>query len=97
MKTNKVRIFSANRSLDVLKLIRKNICRPFPTTSWKGQQYFITFIDDFSRYGYIYLIHEKSQSLDVFKNYKAEVENQLSKRIKSAMYDSGGEYYGKYD
>ena len=65
--------------------------------SWNGQQYFITFIDDFSRYGYLYLIHEKSQSLEVFKSFKVEVENQLNKRIKNVISDRGGEYYGKYD
>ena len=62
-----------------------------------GQQYFITFVDDFSRYGYLYLIHEKSQSLDVFKSFKVEVENQLNKMIKNIRSDRGGEYYGKYD
>ena len=62
-----------------------------------GQQYFITFIDDYSRYDYLYLIHEKSQSLDVFKNFKAEVENQLSKKIKVVKSNRGSEYYGRYD
>ena len=95
-QTNKRR-FEANRSLDVLELIYTDICGPFPSPSWNGQHYFITFIDDFSRYGYLYLIHDKSQSLDVFKNYKAEVENQLGKRIKSIRSDRGGEYYGRYD
>ena len=74
-----------------------DICCPFPTTSWNGQQYFITFIDDYSRYGYLYLIHEKSQSLDVFKTFKAEVELQLGKKIKAVKSDRGGEYYGRYD
>ena len=41
--------------------------------------------------------YEKSQSLDVFKNYKVEVENQLSKRIKCVRFYRGGEYYGWYD
>ncbi|KAL4361393.1 hypothetical protein GQ457_04G013430 [Hibiscus cannabinus] len=84
-------------SNDVLELIHTDICGPFPTASWNGQQYFITFIDDYSRYGYLYLIHEKSQSLDVFKSYKAEVENQHNKRIKKVRSDRGGEYYGRYD
>ncbi|RVW22351.1 Retrovirus-related Pol polyprotein from transposon TNT 1-94 [Vitis vinifera] len=53
--------------------------------------------DDYSRYGYLFLIHEKSQSLDVFKTFKAEVELQLNKRIKSVRSDRGGEYYGRYD
>ena len=65
--------------------------------SWNGQQYFITFINDYSCYGYLYLIHEKSQSLDVFKSYKAEVENQLGRKIKAIKFDHGGEYYGIYD
>ena len=38
-----------------------------------------------------------SQSLDVFKKFKVEVENQLNKRIKSVKSDRGGEYYGRYD
>ena len=95
-KTN-VRKIGANRSSGVLELVHTDICGPFPTTSWNGQQYFITFIDDYSHYGYLYLIHEKSQSLDVFKFYKVEVENQLGKKIKAIKYDCGGEYYGRYD
>ena len=39
----------------------------------------------------------KSQSLDVFKNFKAEVENQLSKKIKVVRSDRGDEYYDRYD
>ncbi|RVW24315.1 Retrovirus-related Pol polyprotein from transposon TNT 1-94 [Vitis vinifera] len=53
-----------------------------------------TTIQDMATY---FLIHEKSQSLDVFKTFKAEVELQLNKRIKSVRYDRGGEYYGRYD
>ena len=55
------------------------------------------FIDEYSRYGYLYLIHEKSKALDVFKSFKAEVELQLGKKIKVFKSDRGGEYYGKYD
>jgi len=78
-------------------LIHTDICGLFATPSWNGQQYFISFIDDCSRYAYLFLIHEKSQSLDVFKSFKVEVENQLNKRIKSVRFDCGGEYYGKCD
>ena len=95
-KQTNMRKKDANRCSDVLELIHTDLCGPFPTP-WNGQQYFITFIDDYSRYDYLYLIHEKSQSLDVFKNFKAEVENQLSKKIKVVGSDRGGEYYGRYD
>ncbi|RVW65936.1 Retrovirus-related Pol polyprotein from transposon TNT 1-94 [Vitis vinifera] len=96
-KQTKTKKLGANRATDVLELIHTDICGPYPTASWNGQQYFITFIDDYSRYGYLFLIHEKSQSLDVFKTFKAEVELQLNKRIKSVRSDRGGEYYGRYD
>ena len=55
------------------------------------------FIDDFSRYGYIYLLYKKSQSLNVLKKFKTEVKNQLNKRNKSIRSDCSVEYYGKYD
>ena len=59
-KQTNVRKKDANRCGDVLELIHMDICGPFPTPSWNGQQYFITFIDDYSCYGYLYLIHDKS-------------------------------------
>jgi len=96
-KQTKAKRLGAYRASDVLELIHTDICGPFPTPSWNGQQYFISFIDDYSRYAYLFLIHEKSQSLDVFKSFKVEVENQLNKRIKSVRSDCGGEYYDRYD
>ena len=59
-------------------------------------KYFITFIDDYSRYMYLYLLHSKDEALDAFKVFKAEVENQCGKHIKIVRSDRGGEYYGKY-
>ena len=96
-KRTNIKKLGANRAQDVLELIHTDICGPFPTASWNGHKYFITFIDDYSRYGYLFLIHEKSQSLDVFKSFKAEVELQLGKKIKAVRSDRGGEYYGRYD
>ncbi|CAJ2666407.1 unnamed protein product [Trifolium pratense] len=61
-----------------------------------GQKYFITFIDDYSRYMNIYLLHNKNEALDAFKAFKAEVENQCGKQIKVVRSDRGGEYYGRY-
>jgi len=81
-KQTKSRKLSVYRATNILELIHTNICGPFHTHSWNGQQYFISFIDDYSRYAYFFLIHEKSQSLDVFKTFKVKVENQLNKRIK---------------
>jgi hypothetical protein len=48
-----------------------------------GFQYFITFTDDFSRYGYVYLMKHKSESLEKFKEFQNEVEYQHGKKIKA--------------
>ena len=61
-----------------------------------GQKYFISFIDDFSQYMYLYILHNKNEALDAFKVFKAEVEKQCGKQIKIVRSDRGGEYYGRY-
>ena len=57
-----------------------------------GNKYFITFIDDCSRYCYVYLLSRKDEAVNAFKSYKAEVETQLNKKIKIIRSDRGGEY-----
>ncbi|KAD6454719.1 hypothetical protein E3N88_09425 [Mikania micrantha] len=91
-KTNKK---GSTRSMGLLELIHTDICGPFPA-GIGGQKSFITFIDDYSRYMYLYLIHEKFEYLEMFKNFKAEVENQLDRKIKVVRSDRGGEYYGRH-
>jgi transposase InsO family protein len=58
-----------------------------------GQRYFMTITDDASRYCYVYLLKTKDEALNCFKTYKAEVENQLEKKIKRFRSDRGGEYF----
>ena len=62
-----------------------------------GYKYFITFIDDYSRYGFFELIREKYDSLEAFKAFKAKVELQQGKKIKLVYYERSGEYYDRYD
>ena len=62
------------------------------TSARGGYEYFITFIDDYSRYGYIYLMRHKSEAFKKFKEFKAEVENHRGGSIKSLRSDRGGEY-----
>jgi hypothetical protein len=58
-----------------------------------GQKYFMTMIDDASRYCYIYLLKTKDEALNYFKTYKAEDENQQEKKITHFRSDCGGEYF----
>src|SRR6266498_3398696 len=72
----------ATRSAGILELIHTDICGPIPVKSIDGFDSFITFTDDYSRYGYIYPIKDRSESLDKFKIFKAEIENQHNLKIK---------------
>ncbi|GKA49884.1 retrotransposon protein, putative, ty1-copia subclass, partial [Tanacetum coccineum] len=60
--------------------------------SRQGASYFITFKDDYSRYGYVYLLKHKHEVFETFKVFKNEVKNQLGKTIKAIRSDRGGEY-----
>ena len=57
-----------------------------------GYHYFLTFTDDLSRYGYIYLMKHKSETFEKFKEFQSEVENHRNKKIKFLRSDRGGEY-----
>ena len=57
----------------------------------------MTFIDDCSRYCYVYLLRSKDEALEKFMHYKNEVENQLGRRIKVIRSDRGGEYDAPFD
>jgi hypothetical protein len=80
------------RATSLLELIHTDVCGPFNHIARGGFSYFITFIDDYSRYGYIYLMKYKSESFEKFKEYQIEVENQLERSIKILRSDRGGEY-----
>ena len=94
-KMTKIRKKTAVRSSDLLEVIRTDISGPYTETLCRNF-YFITFIDDYSRYGYLYLINKKAEYLDKFKIFRTEVEKQLGKVIKVVRSDRGGEYYGKH-
>ena len=83
----------SERASDLLGLVHTDVCGPMSSIARGGFQYFITFTDDFSRYGYIYLMRHKSESFEKFKEFQNEVENQHGKKIKALRSDRGGEYF----
>ena len=87
----------ATRSNQLLEIIHTDICGPFDFPSFNGEKYFIAFVDDFSCYGYVYLLKENSQVINALEVFVNEVERQLDRKVKIVRSDRGGEYYGKYD
>nr|GEV19963.1 hypothetical protein [Tanacetum cinerariifolium] len=80
------------RATDLLGIIHTDVCGLLRHVSRQGTSNFITFMDDYSRYGYVYLLKHKHEVFETFKVFKNEVDNQLEKTIKDLRSDRGGEY-----
>jgi transposase InsO family protein len=76
-----------------LELVHSDLCEMNGVLTKGEKRYFITFIDDCSRFCYVYLLKTKDEALNYIKAYKAEAENQLERKIKRLRSDRGGEYF----
>ncbi|GJX18686.1 zinc finger, CCHC-type containing protein [Tanacetum coccineum] len=83
---------NVKRKTEVLEMIHSDLCDLHATPSLGNKKYFVTFIDDASRFCYVYLLQSKDKALDKFKVYKTEVELQQGSQIKRFRTDRGGEY-----
>jgi hypothetical protein len=83
---------TVERASDLLGTIHTDVCGPMSVATCNGYRYFVTFTDDLSRYGYIYLINHKSETFEKFKEFQKEFENQLDIKIKHICSDQGAEY-----
>ncbi|RVW97157.1 Retrovirus-related Pol polyprotein from transposon TNT 1-94 [Vitis vinifera] len=75
-----------------LELIHTDLWGPASTPSSHGHQYYIHFIDAYSRFTWIYMLKHKSEAFQVFLHFKSQVELQLGHKIKAVQSDWGGEY-----
>ena len=67
------------RASDLLEIIHTDVCDPMSVDARGGYRYFLTFTNDLSRYGYIYLMKHKSETFEKFKQFQSEVENHCNK------------------
>ena len=70
------------RATDLLEIIHTDVCGPMSVDARGGYRCFHALTDDFSRYGYIYLMKHKSETFEKFKEFQSEVENHPNKKIK---------------
>ena len=82
----------ATRAEAPLQRVYTDVHGPVPTRSRRGHIYWVSFVDDYSRFPAVYFITEKSDVYDAFKRYKAWAENITGRRIGILRDDKGGEY-----
>ena len=75
------------KAKECLKLVKINAFRLFNAYACGGYEYFITFINYYSRYVYVNFMHRKSNALDKFKEFKAKFEKKLGKNLKAPLFD----------
>eukprot|EP00253_Pinus_taeda_P033003 PITA_33003 len=82
-------------SKGILDYIHSDVWGPAPTTSSSGSSYFVSFIVDFSRKVWVYMLKRKSDVFSVFKQFKAFVEKNTGRTIKCLRTDNGGGFTSK--
>ena len=80
------------KASDILDHVHTDVCGSMSTQARGGYSYFITFTDDRSKFGYVFLIKYKFKIFNKFKEYQRMVEKQTDKSIKALRSDRGREY-----
>jgi len=83
---------SFSRCKSPLELIHGDLMGPCTTPSYSGSLYMLVFVDDYTRFTWVYFMKEKSKVFSRFKEFKATVESVLDKKIKRFRIDNGGEF-----
>lgn len=83
---------SNTKSTEVLELVHTDVCGPMRVNSIGGSRYFLTFIDDKSRWCEIYFLKKKNEVFEKFKEFKSMVEKSTGHKIKALRSDNGTEY-----
>ncbi|KAL2623061.1 hypothetical protein R1flu_003266 [Riccia fluitans] len=81
-----------HRSTEVLEYAHSDMWVKSPVPSHFGKEYYVFFIDDYSRYVWIYFLQQKFEVFATFVKWKAQVETQTGKKVKYLRSDNGKEY-----
>ena len=88
---------SNERSKIPFDVVHSDVWRPSVVTTLTGDRYYVTFIDGFSRFTWLYLLKHKSEVLSAFKDFFNMVHNQFGMNVKILCSDNGTEYInGKF-
>ena len=76
--------FNTSESIftDIFDLIHSDVWRSSSVSSIGGSRYFVVFVNDYSRYNWIFHMKHRFELLQVYSNFAKMVETQFSKRIK---------------
>lgn len=94
-KMSKLNFGTRTKAKRILGIVHTDIAGPISPTSHSDERYFITFIDDFSSFVYVFIIKNKSDAFDCFKEYVNIVQTKFNSKIEILRCDNGREYISK--
>lgn len=83
---------STKHSYKYFDLIHSDVWEPSPVLSIEGYKYYISFIDDSSRFIWVFPLHCKYETTTKFIEFTLMVQTQYNTNIKILRSDGGGEY-----
>ena len=83
---------SVSHALSSFYLIHYDVWGPSPISTLGGSRYFVIFMDDFSRYTWIYLFKNRSEFYQIYRDFTKMIETQFSKPFKVFISDNAQEY-----
>ena len=66
------------RASDLLGVIHFDVYGPLSVQARGGYSYLITFTDDLSRYGYVYLMRHKYETFENFREFQFQAEDMIN-------------------
>ena len=82
-----------DRCLSPFECIHSDVWGPCPVDSLTGCQYFVIFVDDYSRTMWLYLLKLKVEVPQVIIQFCRLISNQFGKTVKRFRTDNGTEYF----
>ncbi|KAM2243153.1 hypothetical protein PS2_009934 [Malus domestica] len=80
------------KAKEPLELVHSDVFGPVKQPSIGGMRYMVTFIDDFSRYVWVFFVKEKFDTFSKFKKFRESAEGEVGKKIRCLLIDNRGEY-----
>lgn len=83
---------SEKRATRVLEVVHSDVCGPVTPVGHDGSRYYVSFIDDWSRFAMVFTMRSKDEVFGYFKQYEAMVTAKFGVGISRLVCDNGGEY-----
>lgn len=71
----------------MLELVLGDLCDPITPSIMAGNKYIFLLVDDYSRVMWTYLLKMKDEAFEAFKHFRAQVEDDMEKKIKTFKTD----------